>query len=252
MANRKQLPKHPVHVPVMGQGAFLVYHPETLRIPLPDLRPSGEDSSTLWNGRGTFDNALELATRFHIRLANAGATLHPHELSREIARRVSQLDYLLKICHVLSHRLSEVTTNWGKPGGSEAFQYVTFSLELNTEAFYYFAHRLQTILIDNKKHLPDLTKYRPARGIRDIRNHFIEHPPGDDWNGMGWKYGGRGGPAVRTGRKWDGPTPAREPGLFHDAEEFIDRVEEVLTRAHESLDRRGVPPERLSKAKQSG
>jgi hypothetical protein len=45
-------------------------------------------------------------------------------------------------------------------------------LEVMTEAFYYFAFRVRTIL---RKKLPDFKGFE-APGTRDVRNHLIEHP----------------------------------------------------------------------------
>jgi hypothetical protein len=45
-------------------------------------------------------------------------------------------------------------------------------LEVMTEAFYYFAFRVRTIL---RKRLPDFKGFE-ARGINEVRNDLIEHP----------------------------------------------------------------------------
>src|SRR5262245_30959232 len=48
-------------------------------------------------------------------------------------------------------------------------------LRVLLEAFYYSAHRVRDILRDHKADLPKIVGFE-CSGIRDVRNHLVEHP----------------------------------------------------------------------------
>jgi hypothetical protein len=48
-------------------------------------------------------------------------------------------------------------------------------LRVLLEAFYYSAHRVRDILRDHDSDLPGVTGFE-AKGVRDARNHLVEHP----------------------------------------------------------------------------
>ena len=92
-----------------------------------------------------------------------------------------------------------------------------------TEAFYYFAWRFRQVI----RPLPGLSRYDP-RGIRDVRNQLIEHPP---------EHGAKlshtrmtssdTGPQLRVSRNADTRHYPVDRGLYHNAAELLN---ELMTR----------------------
>jgi hypothetical protein len=97
-----------------------------------------------------------------------------------------------------------------------------------TEAFYWIASRLQQVM----KQLPGLSF--KAAGVRDVRNHLIEHPEGKASGVIFGVIGLRAdvGPVIKTGRRL-GHQEAKwtDAGLKPNAEEYARNLERVL-RAH--------------------
>ena len=97
-----------------------------------------------------------------------------------------------------------------------------FELRLSTEAFYYFAARFIKIL----KCFPKLKTF-DAPGIRNVRNHLIEHP---DVTQQDWGYSARTGPALKS-------TTPRHPGKKHvplDAGLFVNALSRAIVWSDDS------------------
>ena len=90
---------------------------------------------------------------------------------------------------------------------------------MDREAFYYFAFRLRQIV---RKTLN--RKFDPI-GVRNIRNHLIEHPIVSNYN---FAYGSDldFGPVVKPyGSR---PEPIHDDGLYRNAQEVIDKLLRLL------------------------
>lgn len=104
-------------------------------------------------------------------------------------------------------------------------------LRVLLEAFYYTAHRIRDILRDHEEELPGLGGFE-ARGVRDVRNHLVEHPSRD--KGVVVYSVGCGGPVGPRMRflRWSLDPPGMDDaGLHANAKEFEDELERCLTRA---------------------
>ena len=101
---------------------------------------------------------------------------------------------------------------------------LNFELKLSTEAFYYFAARFIKVL----NCFPEL-KHFEAPGVRNVRNHLIEHPGVTD---QSWGYSANTGPALKS----IGPRPPGkenvplDAGLFVNAAELRDLLERRLRK----------------------
>jgi hypothetical protein len=84
-------------------------------------------------------------------------------------------------------------------------------LEFLTEAFYWFAFRLRNVL----RLLPGLGSF-DGKGVRDVRNHLLEHPEkgqsGVIWGGFG--FGGECGPVLKAVRRGDQTDVWKDAGLI--------------------------------------
>lgn len=116
------------------------------------------------------------------------------------------------------------------------FWQMRFEIRFYTEAFYYFAWRLQTILTSKRIGKMGIA-FKPIAGIRVARNQLIEHPEK--------KPGGplAGGIEVATGPfdvrlKVPNAEPAMDVGLLTNASQLRDRLDNALKRALGSSARR--------------
>jgi hypothetical protein len=118
------------------------------------------------------------------------------ELWMEAEERLGQLDFLIHRITELQNRIADaqrrmreaIQLNFDNNSGDKARLFsspehaeserlsalrndLIFELKLLAEAFYYFAARLIKIL----QHFPHLKNFDPL-GVRNVRNHLIEHP----------------------------------------------------------------------------
>lgn len=93
-------------------------------------------------------------------------------------------------------------------------------LRILLEAFYYSAHRVRDILRDHKTDLPKIVGFE-CSGIRDVRNHLVEHP-GRAKGVLVFSVacGGPVGPQLRLLRWSLDPKGSDDQGLHHNAKEF--------------------------------
>jgi hypothetical protein len=125
--------------------------------------------------------------------------------------------------------------------GSDTSELATFpfqpidELSILLEAFYYSAHRVLDLLHDNRDHLPGMGRVNAA-GVRDARNHLVEHP-----NKAGGVHfysvaaGGPVGPQLRPIRWSEDPPGTKDQGLHANAREFEQALQRCLTRAIDAL-----------------
>jgi hypothetical protein len=100
-----------------------------------------------------------------------------------------------------------------------------------TEAFYYFAARIRAIAQAKSEPLPHLSF--ECKGVRDVRNHLIEHPDRKDSLvlSQSFSFGGTHGPVLKDGRPATEPAVFPDRGLYWNAEEFESSFLLALERA---------------------
>lgn len=156
----------------------------------------------------------------------------------EAGERLAQIDFLYQRVvelqgesHAVSNQLLVlVTKNAGEYTDSEdRFTSIvrdgTFQIRLYAEAFYYFAARFVAIL---KRY--SAFKNLDVPGIRNVRNHLIEHSdkPASGITQQNWSHGSGIGPMFKTSRrKGQKPIPL-DKGLFANATELRERIERKL------------------------
>jgi hypothetical protein len=144
-----------------------------------------------------FEKAIRLVEEYHGRHAGPQDVGADDQLVQEIHRRLRQLEHLYRdILSLQGAVLQEqeaargrqlANTNWvlvfthfGAPPGPGPVPdgFATLSTQerllLNTEAFYYFAHRVKVIIEQCRTHLPGITPLR-ARAVTRVRNNLLEH-----------------------------------------------------------------------------
>ena len=106
-----------------------------------------------------------------------------------------------------------------------------FEIRLLVECFYYFAARARGMIRD----MPELNSFEAA-GVRDVRNHLIEHPEGRSSQVLSrsFGFGGPNGPIVKALRDTS-ETAHPDGGLYANAHEFALNLETALKGAIGSL-----------------
>lgn len=208
-------------------------HDWSRRLPL-EPKPIAPADAALWTGRVTFDQCAVLASNYYA-LIGGRAPIDRVELARELAELIKQLDFLLKSVYVLHSQYFQLMATTERPSLDFPLQLHTgFVIEVYTTAFYYLAHRAQTIALGKKHPLPGFMNYRPATGVRTTRNSIVEHPRPETFVSTGssplHSHLGSRSRAMRDGK---GVTSSPEGWLFPEAAELETSLRDVLVRANQ-------------------
>jgi hypothetical protein len=207
-----------------------------------------------------FQSTITLFDRYYRAVDSARARGFNRELGVELRERLQQMDWLVSRVQELEQRADNAMARSQAvfrahveriqregldyeaepaPGhvqltSTEAADMLTaeFEIKLNTESFYYLAGRARTLLRHGEEPLPGLASFE-AKGARDVRNHLLEHPEGASSRvfANSWGRGGVSGPVLKSIRNTGGQMVFRDAGLYVNATEFRDRLEQVLTVA---------------------
>jgi hypothetical protein len=108
------------------------------------------------------------------------------------------------------------------------YRYIALMAEIRlfAECFYYFAFRASRII----RNMPELKSFEAA-GVRNMRNHLIEHPEARDSQVLSWSFGfgGPNGAVVKAIRE-SSETAHPDAGLYLNAREFAVNLETALER----------------------
>ncbi|HET6407276.1 MAG TPA: hypothetical protein VFG14_05300 [Chthoniobacteraceae bacterium] len=105
----------------------------------------------------------------------------------------------------------------------------TTEAQIFTEAFYYFSGRIRSLLRHKSEPIPRLHSFE-CEGVRNVRNHLIEHPEGGNSlvliRSFGWV--GDNGPVVKAVRYSHQEKTFPDAGLYRNAEVFKANLERLL------------------------
>ena len=205
----------------------------------------------------TFHSTSELFDRYYREVDQRQIESFNRNLAGEFRERLEQLDWLLERIRQLelqgetilsrSQRISEAHLDrieregldWEKepmPPGAKltaeegrAWLDIEFEMKLLTESFYYIAGRARAIARHREEPLPGLRTFE-AEGVRNVRNHLIEHPEGSPSRVflLSWAWGGPQGPVIKAIRHVGQQDVFPDPGLYRNAAQFRDRLEALL------------------------
>ncbi len=213
-------------------------------------------------------NSRELVEEFHYRALQRGLSQRAAHLLQEIRVRLRECDYTYTRTLELAKSIVDQAQKRLPIKDTEGDYYVivgdvhqAHSLEdarrvasvefteldqtrLMIERFYLSAHRVAVILHDFTQEL-GISKIE-APGVRDARNHLIEHPTGHKGvEVISFMVGGKSGARLRTllpkdpkedATQSEGPRKPKPPvtideGIYANAAEFAQRLEEALSNA---------------------
>lgn len=181
----------------------------------------------------SFDRSIELFDGYY-RVQDCANVAFGRDVAIEARKKLVQANRLLRMVRTINESISKFACPLGtiSRGDDPAVDaYIENHLaekdeaEMWTEAFYYFAFRARCILRD----LPHLGDFECV-GIRDVRNHLLEHPTG---RGSGviipsFGFGGPSGPVVKALRYSGQEQIHSDAGLFPNAKEMYERLEMKL------------------------
>ena len=159
------------------------------------------------------------------------------QLVSEVEYRLEQLDFLLaKIRELDQARIDFINQPDPESRNMKFLRSNAFEIRLLTESFYHFAGRLRSIIRHKERPCPYLTGFE-CNGIRDVRNHLLEHPEGInsrvfEWS---WTIGGVEGPVLKAWREPSQAGTFPDCGLYPNAQELKANLEVVLGRALKAM-----------------
>lgn len=192
------------------------------------------------NSNNPFNNVIPLFDLYHSKLRDNAPDSYPSLWVHEVSKRLKQLSFLCDRIAAYEKKILKLSmtvtfTNIRDERFSE-YANLLFEAEIFVESFYFVAFRVRETLI--RRHsgaylFPDLKGFE-ATGVRDVRNHLLEHP--EKHGGVlpqCFGLGGHEGPKLKSALR-DGDTPdSFDGGLWKNADEFSRNLEELLREALE-------------------
>jgi hypothetical protein len=140
------------------------------------------------------------------------------DLAHEVGERLEQLGWILDNVRKIESEMPPVLdAQWHRD-----FKELWFF----TESFYYFGWRTREVL----RSLPLLASF-DALGLRNVRNHLLEHPEKQSKIFQrSFSAGGPRGPTIKGPRQSDQVNVFPDAGIYANASEFVDNLLELLHR----------------------
>lgn len=203
-----------------------------------------------------FQTTITLFHQYCQRLSDAGVLYHG-DAANEVSERLQHLTYLVERVRQLELQARELvksgtdeiqlhiedirkagieydpaTAPAAAKRSPEEFKDLstwTKEAQILTEAFYYFAGRIRSLLRHKSEPIPGLRSFE-CEGVRNVRNHHIEHP--ESGNSMvpirSFAWVGDRGPVVKAVRYSHQEKVFPDAGLYRNAEMFKANLERLL------------------------
>lgn len=183
-------------------------------------------------------NTRAIFSRYMQAAANQSALRYNAELAGEVQTRLEQLDFILSRIRTLDRERIEYIgrPNPHEPSDGKVLRSNAFEVRLFTEAFYYLAARIRTILCHKEEPCP-LLKTFECPGARNVRNKLLEHPEGRDSRifASDWAVGLPEGPRFKVHSRPSGVPAFVDQGLYVNTRELRHNLEDLLRKALASL-----------------
>ena len=203
-----------------------------------------------------FQTTITLFNQHCQQLSDAGVLYHG-DAANEVSERLQHLTYLVERVRQLERQARELMTRGteeiqlhiedirkagieydpanapaaAKRSPEEFKDLNTWTMEAQilTEAFYYFAGRIRSLLRHKSEPIPGLRSFE-CEGVRNVRNHLIEHPEGGNSLVLirSFAWVGDNGPVVKAVRYSHQEKVFPDAGLYRNAEVFKANLERLL------------------------
>lgn len=167
------------------------------------------------------------------------------DLASEVLERLRQLSYITIQLNQIDMQFGQlamverVSQSGEKEFYSASFErdeHLRFVMRLLTESFYYFSFRIRQILRNKDHQFPHLKNFESI-GVRDVRNHLIEHPNGQQSQifNQTFMWTQDSGMHLKSGRHDSESSNFADVGLKANAKEFAKELGTLLDRAITAL-----------------
>lgn len=151
-----------------------------------------------------------------------------------LLERIELLNAYINVTLLPADHPRRVAWKGGIPTPFSVWQPHVEELTLWTDCFYHIAWRAVCITAStNPKAFPGLGTIT-AVGIRDVRNHLIQHPQASAL-AQAWTLSAEAGPRLKPLEHRPGSKAPDDRGVFANAEEFRTTVNASLEHATRSL-----------------
>lgn len=168
-----------------------------------------------------------------------------NDLASEAVERLNQLAFISEQLQVTDKQFGTVlmvsrTNEQGEiehyNAAPERDEQLRFTMRLLTESYYYFAFRLRQLVRNDIHPFRGLSKF-DCIGVRDVRNHLIEHPEGASSRifNRTFSWTKETGMQLKTGRHPEEKKTFSDPGFIFNSNEFNQNLSLALDRACEQL-----------------
>lgn len=170
------------------------------------------------------------------------------DLAAEVRERLAQLAFITGQLEQINSQfgIMAMTTRTNDRGETEHYsataerdEQLRFVMRLLTETFYYFAFRARQILRNDVHRFSGLRGF-DCPGVRDVRNHLIEHPEGSHSRifNRTFSWAMESGMQLKSARQdWEG-SAFIDAGFNANAEEFANRLSASIRAAIDTLSQR--------------
>lgn len=189
-----------------------------------------------------FNNYLELLEKVE------GNDPARDDLAAEALERLRQLAFISTQLKAIDSQFGTfvVLTKKNEHGEEERYnanlerdEHLRFAMRLLTETYYYFAFRLRQLLRNDARPFQGLASFE-SDGVRNVRNHLIEHPEGNSSKifNRTFSWSKETGMQLKSGRQAWESSDFLDLGFVANSDEFNRNLSSALDRACEALAQR--------------
>jgi len=179
-----------------------------------------------------FDSTIKLYKAYRSKMMKETPEGYDSALSHEFYYRLWQLSFIYE-------KLQDYDQDINKPPATRGERYKSTIIDegiIFAETFYFFAWRIILIATGNKrkkiKPLPGLQGLKnKAKGIVLVRNNLIVHPEDKKIFDISYNWLKVKGPRLKIARPGGQSFEISDRGLWINAQEFKDGLEELLQNA---------------------
>lgn len=172
-----------------------------------------------------FDSTIKLYEAYRSKMLEETPKEYDSALSYELLHRLRQLSFIYEKVRSYNQKITN-------PISATNVRITNTEGAVFAETFYYFAWRIMTFTDHKTNPLPGLRGLKKrVKGILLVRNCLIEHPEGKKIFNISYSWSDAEGPRLKIARPAGQSFEISDRGLWINAQEFKDGLEELLQEA---------------------
>jgi hypothetical protein len=179
---------------------------------------------------------VELFKQYREKIKKEQQDTYPGRWLQEILKRLKQMSFSCNKVIEYENKILELvrTKDFDLKTCKNEYDSRMFEAEFYVESFYFMAFRVREILKkkDKQRYLFPQLKGFESEGVRNVRNHLIEHP--EKHGGVlsqGFGIGDDDGPRLKPGFGQNDRPESMDKGMGANASEFKHNLEKLLSTA---------------------